>query len=178
MRVLGIDPGLAITGYAVLEWEERRGRGEGNGPVAVLEAGVIRTPADEPLPQRLRTIFDEVEALIAEYRPDALAVEEVFFNRNVTTAMSVSQARGVVLLAGSGIEQIASYTPLEVKRQICGYGRAKKPQMQAMVRRLLKLKELPRPDDAADALAVALCHLLKERSGLRAYAPQGTKRRR
>ncbi len=176
MRVLGIDPGLAITGYAVLEDGDEDGSGDGS--VAVLEAGVIRTPADEPLPQRLRTIFEEVETLIGEYRPDALAVEEVFFNQNVTTAMSVSQARGVVLLAGSRIERIESYTPLEVKRQICGYGRAKKTQMQAMVRRLLKLKELPKPDDAADALAVALCHLLRERSGLRAYALPRARRRR
>ncbi len=162
MRVLGIDPGLAITGYAVLE--------DGQGTAEVLEAGVIRTPSDETLPRRLRTIFEEVAKLVEEYRPDALAVEEVFFNRNVTTAMSVSQARGVVLLAGSAIAHVASYTPLEVKRQICGYGRAKKPQMQSMVRRLLRMKELPKPDDAADALAVALCHLLRERSGLRKYA--------
>lgn len=170
MRVLGIDPGLAITGYAVLE--------DGDGSVEVLEAGVIRTPADEPLPKRLRMIFAEIEKLVEEYHPDALAVEEVFFNQNVTTAMSVSQARGVVLLAGSKVGQIESYTPLEVKRQICGYGRAKKPQVQAMVRRLLKMKELPKPDDAADALAVALCHLLRERSGLRAYALPRTRGQR
>lgn len=172
MRVLGIDPGLAITGYAVLE------DGDASGLVEVLEAGVIRTPADEALPQRLRVIFEEVEKLVEEYHPEALAVEEVFFNRNVTTAMSVSQARGVVLLAGCEIERIASYTPLEVKRQICGYGRAKKSQVQSTVRRLLKMKELPKPDDAADALAVALCHWLRERSGLRAYALPRTRRRR
>jgi crossover junction endodeoxyribonuclease RuvC len=170
MRVLGIDPGVAITGYAVLE--------DGSGRVEVLEAGVIRTPAQEALPRRLRTIFTEVGRLVEEYHPDALAVEEVFFNQNVTTAMSVSQARGVVLLAGSEIEQVESYTPLEVKRQICGYGRAKKPQVQSMVRRLLRMRELPKPDDAADALAVALCHLLRERSGLRAYAPPKGKGRR
>lgn len=173
MRVLGIDPGLAITGYAVLE------DGNGDGSVEVLEAGVIRTPPDEPLPKRLRMIFEELKQLVGEYAPDALAVEEVFFNQNVTTAMSVSQARGVVLLAGAEIGQIESYTPLEVKRQICGYGRAKKPQVQAMVRRLLRMKELPKPDDAADALAVALCHLLRERSGLRAYAlPRARRQRR
>ncbi len=170
MRVLGIDPGLATTGYAVLEAQ--------SGQVRVLEAGVIRTPADEPLPKRLRTIYEDAQRLIEEYSPDALAVEEVFFNQNVTTAMSVSQARGVVLLAGAEADlPCASYTPLEVKRQICGYGRAKKVQMQAMVQRLLRLKALPRPDDAADALAVALCHLLRERSGLRAYAPPRPSRR-
>lgn len=161
MRVLGIDPGLATTGYALLQADppERSSR-----RARVLEAGVIRTPADEPLPKRLRAIYDDVTALIAEYEPEALAVEEVFFNQNVTTAMSVSQARGVVLLAGSELPKVAGYTPLEVKRQICGYGRAKKPQMQAMIQRLLNMKELPRPDDAADALAVALCHLLKEQA--------------
>ncbi len=169
MRVLGIDPGLATTGYAVLEAQ--------SGRVRVLEAGVIRTPADEPLPKRLRAIYEDAQRLIEEYIPDALAVEEVFFNQNVTTAMSVSQARGVVLLAGAKADlPCASYTPLEVKRQICGYGRAKKVQMQAMVQRLLRLKTLPRPDDAADALAVALCHLLRERSGLRAYAPKPSRR--
>ncbi len=163
MRVLGVDPGLATTGYAVLEARGDR--------IRVLEAGVIRTSPEDPLPERLRTIYEDARRLIRDHRPDVLAVEEVFFNQNVTTAMSVSQARGVVLLAGalSGLP-CAPYTPLEVKRQITGYGRARKPQMQAMVQRLLRLNDRPKPDDAADALAVALCHLLRERSGLRAYA--------
>jgi crossover junction endodeoxyribonuclease RuvC len=159
MRVLGIDPGLATTGYAIIQ---------SNGPppqgrMKVLEAGVIRTPPNEPLPKRLRAIYEEVMHIIEEFRPEALAVEEVFFNQNVTTAMTVSQARGVVLLAGADLK-VESYTPLQVKLQITGYGRAKKAQMQAMVQRLLRLKELPRPDDAADALAVALCHLLRASS--------------
>lgn len=158
MRVLGIDPGLAITGYAIVQ-----GDGSSCPSLKVLEAGVIRTPPDDPVPQRLRAIYDEVVCLIEEFRPDSLAVEEVFFSQNAATAMAVSQARGVVLLAGHKLE-VTGYTPLEVKRQICGYGRAKKPQVQAMVQRLLCLKELPKPDDAADALAVALCHLLKHRA--------------
>jgi len=157
MRVLGIDPGLATTGYAIIQ-----DGGSPSGRVRVLEAGVIRTRSDEPLPRRLRALYEEVERLIEEFRPEVLVVEEVFFNQNVTTAMSVSQARGVVLLAGSHLE-VESYTPLQVKRQITGYGRAKKAQIQAMVQRLLRLKELPKPDDAADALAVALCHLLRQR---------------
>lgn len=161
-RVLGIDPGLAITGYAVLQ----ESRSSQPMPLRVLEAGVIRTPPEDSTSKRLKSIYDEVARLIDEFKPEALAVEQLFFNQNVTTAMAVSQARGVVLLAGHQLE-VESYTPLEVKRQICGYGRAKKPQIQAMVQRLLGLKELPKPDDAADALAIALCHLLRHRSRLR-----------
>ncbi len=159
MRVLGIDPGLAITGYALVQ----EGNSSQKTRLKVLEAGVIRTSPENPVPHRLKSIYDEVVNLIEEFQPKAAAVEQLFFNRNVTTAMAVSQARGVVLLAAHRLD-VESYTPLEVKRQICGYGRAKKPQIQAMVQRLLGLKELPKPDDAADALAVALCHLLKRRS--------------
>ena len=159
MIVLGIDPGLATTGYALIKAEDR-------GPHhRVLEAGVLRTPAADNVPQRLRTIYDDVCGLIDEHGPDAMAVEEVFFNKNVSSAISVSQARGVVLLAGADLD-VAEYTPLAIKRQICGHGRAQKGQIQAMVQRLLHLKELPKPDDAADALAVGLCHLLAQRSGL------------
>lgn len=161
MRVLGIDPGLATSGYAIIQ----EGRPSQLNQWRVLEAGVIRTPPEDPIPQRLKSIYDEVTRLIEEFQPEALAVEQLFFAQNVTTAMAVSQARGVVLLAAHRIE-VESYTPLEVKRQICGYGRAKKPQIQAMVQRLLGLRELPQPDDAADALAVALCHLLRHRSKL------------
>ena len=135
---------------------------------------VIRTPPEDPIPQRLKSIYDEVVRLIEEYQPKALAVEQLFFNQNVTTAMVVSQARGVVLLAAHCLE-VESYTPLEIKHQISGYGRAKKPQIQAMVQRLLGLKELPKPDDAADALAVALCYLLRHRSKLSSL--QALKRR-
>jgi len=165
MIVLGIDPGLATTGYALIASEPPSSR------YRVLEAGVLRTPSHEPVPVRLQTIHDDVRHLITDHEPDAMAVEDVFFNKNVSSAISVSQARGVVLLAGADLA-VENYTPLAIKRQICGHGRAPKHQIQAMVQRLLSLKERPKPDDAADALAVALCHLLSQRSGLsRARAP-------
>jgi len=160
MIVLGIDPGLATTGYALVESTGAHDRHR------VLEAGVLRTPADDPVPERLRAIYDDVRQLIDEHKPCAMAVEEVFFNKNVSSAISVSQARGVILLAGADLE-VEGYSPLEVKRQICGHGRAQKAQVQAMAQRLLNLKELPKPDDAADALAVAVCHLLAQQSVLR-----------
>ncbi|HEY68913.1 MAG: crossover junction endodeoxyribonuclease RuvC [Chloroflexi bacterium] len=152
MRVLGIDPGTAITGYGVVE--------EVGGDLRPLTFGVIRTPADRPLPVRLRTIYQAVKALVTEWEPAAAAVEELFFSSNVRTAMSVGQARGVVLLAlaDAGLT-VAEYTPLAVKQAVTGYGNADKAQMQEMVRLLLGLAEVPRPDDAADALAVAICHL-------------------
>lgn len=159
MRVLGIDPGLATTGYAVLESGDRR--------FHVLEAGVIRTPADTPLPQRLYTLYEETRHLLREYAPDALAIEELFFAQNRTTAMAVAQARGVVLLAAHDLADLKGYTPLQVKLRIAGYGRAKKPQIQKMMKQLLRLKEIPKPDDAADALAVALCYLLEARGAVR-----------
>ncbi len=159
MRVLGIDPGLATTGYAVLEFSN------GRFP-RVLEAGVIRTPADTPLPQRLHTLYEDTRRLLKEYKPDALAIEELFFAQNRTTAMAVAQARGIVLLAAHKIVT-KSYTPLQIKLRIAGYGRAKKPQIQKMMKQLLKLKEIPKPDDAADALAVALCYVLEARSALK-----------
>ena len=152
MRVLGLDPGIAITGYGVVE--------EAEGELKPLVFGVIRTPADKPLPVRLQTIYRAVQALATRWQPDAAAVEELFFSRNVRTAMSVGQARGVVLLAlaDAGLE-VAEYTPLAVKQAVTGYGNADKVQMQEMMRLLLGLADVPRPDDAADALAVAICHL-------------------
>jgi crossover junction endodeoxyribonuclease RuvC len=159
MRVLGVDPGLATTGYAVLESEGRS--------VRVLEAGVIRTPADTPLPQRLHTLYEDTRRLLKEYQPDALAIEELFFAQNRTTAMAVAQARGVVLLAAHNLSATKGYTPLQIKLRIAGYGRAKKPQMQKMMKQLLRLKEIPKPDDAADALAVALCYVLEAHSPLK-----------
>lgn len=154
MRVLGIDPGLATTGYALVECERAP---------RVVEVGVIRTLADEPLSARLHTLYSDVRRVIAEYRPEVLAIEELFFSQNRTTAMAVAQARGVVLLAAHGLT-ITSYTPLQIKLRIAGYGHAKKPQIQKMIQRWLHLKELPQPDDAADALAVALCYILETRS--------------
>ncbi len=152
MRVLGIDPGTATTGYGVVEETE-----EGTQALAY---GVVTTPAGQPLPHRLRTIYRELTRLVAEWQPDAAAVEEIYFSVNVRTAMSVGQARGVVLLAlaDAGLP-IEEYSPLTVKQALTGYGRADKHQMQEMTRLLLGLDETPHPDDAADALAVAICHL-------------------
>jgi crossover junction endodeoxyribonuclease RuvC len=152
MRVLGIDPGTAITGYGVVE--------EMQGDVRSLAFGVIRTPASQSLPVRLQSIYREVRDLATKWEPSTAAVEELFFSSNVRTAMSVGQARGVTLLAlaDAGLE-VAEYTPLVIKQAVTGYGRAGKMQMQEMVRLLLGLEEVPRPDDAADALAVAICHL-------------------
>ena len=156
MRALGIDPGTAITGFAVVR-EER--------DVYTLETcGVITTAAGEPMPRRLHQIYSELAGLISEQRPDAVAVEELFFNKNVRTAIAVGQARGIVLLAAAAADiQVYEYTPLQVKQAVVGYGRADKRQVQEMVRLLLGLEAAPTPDDAADAVAVALCHLQSAR---------------
>ena len=152
MLVLGIDPGTATTGYGLV-------RDVDSGP-EVVAYGVILTPAGAAMPQRLVTIFHELKKLIALHRPDSGAVEKLFFARNVSTAMTVGQARGVALLAlaEAGIE-VGEYNPRDVKQAVAGYGAADKPQMQGMVKAILNLAEIPRPDDAADALAVAICHL-------------------
>jgi crossover junction endodeoxyribonuclease RuvC len=152
MRVLGIDPGTAITGYGVV--------GEVQGELQPLAFGVIKTPADQPLPRRLQLIYRAISDLAEEWKPTAAAVEELFFSRNVRTAMSVGQARGVALLAlaDAGLD-VAEYTPLAIKQAVTGYGNADKAQIQEMVRLLLRLEKVPHPDDAADALAVAICHL-------------------
>jgi len=150
--VLGIDPGTAITGYGLVH--------ENDEGLALVECGVITTPADQPLPQRLQTIYRGLAAIIGQHRPDQVAVEELFFSRNVRTALSVGQARGVVLLAAAeaGLP-LHEYKPLEVKQTVAGYGGADKRQVQEMVRLLLRLEEIPEPDDAADAVAVAVCHI-------------------
>jgi crossover junction endodeoxyribonuclease RuvC len=152
MLVLGIDPGTATTGYGLVREAE-------TGPVLVAY-GTIQTPAGAPMPDRLRTIYHELKQLIALHGPDSAAVEKLFFQRNVSTAMSVGQARGVALLAlaEAGVS-VGEYTPRDVKQAVAGYGGADKHQMQQMVRAILHLTEAPRPDDAADALAVAICHL-------------------
>lgn len=152
MRVLGVDPGTALTGYAVIEEEGRALR--------ALTIDVIRTDAHTPLPQRLRLIYRALRDVIERYRPDAAAVEALFFSRNVRTAMAVGQARGVVLLALAEADlPIAEYTPLVIKQTLTGYGGADKAQMQEMIRLLLQLPTRPTPDDAADAAAVAICYL-------------------
>jgi len=152
VRTLGIDPGTAITGYGFVE-----GRGD---RLTLVECGVMTTAAGTPLPRRLQDIYSGLTQLIQTHKPDDAAVEEIFFSRNARTALAVGHARGVVLLALSmqGIP-VFEYTPLQVKQSVTGYGRADKAQVQSMVRVLLGLDVIPQPDDAADALAVAICHL-------------------
>jgi crossover junction endodeoxyribonuclease RuvC len=152
MIVLGIDPGTAHTGFGVVA--RRRGR------FVALDGGVIETAAGLPLERRLSVIFDRLEGLLDEHGPTALAVEELYFGANVRTAFAVGQARGVVLLAaGRRGLPCAGYTPQQIKNAVCGSGRADKAQVQRMVQAVLALPELPSPDHAADALAVAVCHL-------------------
>lgn len=149
---LGIDPGTAIMGYGLVTQE--------GADLVAVAYGSLTTQAKVPPAERLRSLYDDLTALIAVYHPDAVAVEELFFNQNVRTALAVGQARGVVLLcaAQAGLA-VAEYTPLQVKGAVVGYGRATKDQVGHMVRTLLRLRETPRPDDTADALAVAICHV-------------------
>ena len=151
MRILGIDPGVAIVGFGVIDTERGSNR--------LVKCGIISTPAHTPLSSRLNSIYMDLMELIATFHPDAIAIEELFFNTNITTGISVAQARGVILLAcyQSGVP-VYEYTPLQVKQAVCGYGRAEKKQVMDMVRRILNLQDVPRPDDAADAVAIALCH--------------------
>ena len=152
MLVLGIDPGTAITGYGLVR-DTRDG-------LQVVDYGVLLTPKDLPLHQRLFQLHTELTKIILLHHPDAGAVEKLFFQRNVTTAMSVGHARGVVFLAmAQACMPVAEYTPMQVKEAVAGYGGAEKRQIQEMVRVLLGLDDIPKPDDAADALAVAICHL-------------------
>ena len=153
MLVLGIDPGTAITGYGLVREDD-----EGN--LAVVEFGVIRTPSGDTMPQRLRQIYAQLQEIISLHRPDAGAVEKLFFQSNVKTAISVGQARGVILLTLAEKDiSIAEYNPMEIKQAVVGYGSADKQQVQHMIQALLNLEDIPKPDDAADALAVAICHL-------------------
>jgi len=150
MRILGIDPGTGILGFGIVDYE--------NNKLLLVDAGVIRTPVHHPDAERLLIIYDELKQLIEEFKPDQMAVEKLFFARNVTTAMTVAQARGVVLLLGQQHKLgLHEFTPLQIKQSVTGYGKADKKQMQEMVRVLLQLKEIPKPDDAADALATAIC---------------------
>ena len=151
MIVLGIDPGTAIMGYGVVEYR--------NSKHKALAYGTIRTSKDEKTEERLKLLFQGVNRLLDEHRPDVMAVEELFFNRNTTNAISVGQARGVALLAAGLREMpVGEYTPLQVKQAVVGYGRAEKHQVQFMIKRILGLEETPKPDDAADALAIAICY--------------------
>jgi crossover junction endodeoxyribonuclease RuvC len=149
--ILGLDPGTARMGYGIVLQRGNR--------LSALDFGIISSPSGEPAHHRLSQVFDEVAGLLERHRPDAAAVESLFFNVNVRTALSVGQARGVALLACSKAEcALFEYTPQQVKQAVAGYGRADKRQVQEMVRVLLGLPEIPRPDDAADALGVAICH--------------------
>ena len=151
MRILGVDPGIATVGFAVLDAEKRSQR--------LLTCGVITTPAKTQLSSRLDQIYRDLNELIAQFHPEAMAVEELFFNTNITTGIAVAHGRGVILLAceNAGVK-IFEYTPLQVKQSVVGYGRAEKSQVMDMVRRICRLKAVPKPDDAADAVAIALCH--------------------
>lgn len=156
MVILGIDPGIAIMGYGLIKLEANR--------IHVIENGVITTSSTTPTPQRLKLLYDNLEKIIDEFKPDEFAIEELFFNQNVKTAITVGHARGVQILCAQDKNiPIYEYTPLQIKQAITGYGRASKKQMQLTVATLLNLKEIPKPDDAADALAVALCHSLSQR---------------
>ena len=151
MVILGIDPGYAIVGYGVIEKNVK-------GQVRVIDYGVINTPKDVKFPTRLTIIQDALNSLIDKYKPDAVAVEELFFNQNITTGIAVAEARGVILCTvAKRIEKLFEFTPMEIKLAITGFGKADKKQMQYMTRTILGLKSDPKPDDAADALAVALC---------------------
>lgn len=153
MLVIGIDPGTATTGYGFV-------RENKDGSLLVVDYGVILTPAHDSMPKRLRKLYSDLKEIINLHRPEIGAVEKLFFQRNVRTAISVGQARGVTLLALAEADlPVYEYTPLEIKQSVTGYGAADKNQVQQMVKALLELEQLPKPDDAADALAVAICHL-------------------
>lgn len=151
MRIIGIDPGYAIIGFGVLDYDGHS--------FEIVGFGAITTPADAPFSQRLKMIYDDMSQILDKYKPDQMGIEKLFFNTNETTAIAVAQARGVTLLPAiqRGIE-ISEYTPLQVKMSITGYGRAEKKQVQEMTRQMLGLSKVPKPDDTADALGIAITH--------------------
>ena len=151
MRVLGIDPGIATIGFGVVETEKNRHK--------LIKCGVISTPAHTSLSSRLEQIYDDMLSVLELFQPDAVSIEELFFNTNITTGIAVAHGRGVILLAcrKAGV-QVFEYTPLQVKQSVVGYGRAEKRQVMDMVKRLCQLPAAPKPDDAADAVALAICH--------------------
>ena len=156
MRIIGIDPGTGILGFGVIDVI--------GGKMKLVDAGVVTTPAHTPLDVRLEDIFDSLSEVIAATKPEVMSIEKLFFAQNVTTAMSVSHARGVAMLAGrKGSMPIAEYTPLQIKQTVTGYGKADKKQVQEMVRIQLGLEKVPQPDDCADALAAAITHYLMTR---------------
>lgn len=151
MRILGIDPGIALTGFGIVEKEGVR--------IKAGRYGHISTESGTPVPDRLKILYDDMVNIVQEYRPEVMVVEELFFNKNAKTAIIAAQARGVIILSAvnNGVK-VEEYTPLQVKQAVIGYGRASKQQVQFMVKELLRLKEVPKPDDTADALAIAICH--------------------
>ncbi len=165
MVILGIDPGLAIVGYGIIEYHNMRFK--------TLAYGAITTPAHTPVEKRLFKIHSELDALIKKHRPDEIAVEELFFNTNITTGITVAEARGVVLLAAAqnGLE-VNEYTPLQVKQSVVGYGKAEKNQVILMVKTLLGLEKAPKLDDTCDALAIAICHAHTGKSRLKSFYNQ------
>lgn len=152
MRILGIDPGTAIVGYSIVDYED--------GKISLIDYGCIYTEKQDDMSLRLEQIYNKLETLINLYKPDHMAIEELFFFKNQKTIITVAQARGVILLKAkiSGME-VFSYTPLQVKTSMTGYGRATKKQVQEMIKLILKLDEIPKPDDAADAIAIAINHI-------------------
>lgn len=164
MRILGIDPGVAIVGFGLIESDR--------GGLRMLQYGTITTPAGEPLATRLAQISRDMGELIDAFKPDEISIEELFFSKNITTGIAVAHARGVILCAAENRKlPIYEYTPMQVKQAVVGYGLADKKQVMDMTRRLLRLKAVPRPDDAADALAIALCHARSATSLLRRQDP-------
>lgn len=151
MRILGIDPGYAILGYGIVDFD--------NNHFKVIDYGAITTDKDQPMPERLKELYSGISSIIDLYRPDMAAVEELFFNKNVKTAILVAQARGAVITAITNKDiELFEYTPLQIKQALVGYGRAEKNQVQQMVKIILNLDKVPKPDDVADALAVAVTH--------------------
>lgn len=151
MRILGIDPGYAIVGYGIIDYSSSK--------FSVVSYGAITTTPNTPFSKRLKSIYDDMQFLIKKYKPDDLAIEKLYFNTNTTTAIDVAQARGTIILsAENGGLNISEYTPLQVKQSVTGYGRAEKHQVMEMIKSLLNLKSVPKPDDTADALALAVCH--------------------
>ena len=151
MVILGIDPGVATIGFGIIRAER--------GKNTLIQYGVITTPPGIPLSERLLQISNDMEQLLETFKPDEMAVEELFFTKNITTGISVAHGRGVILLAAEKMGvPVFEYTPMQVKQSVVGYGKAEKKQVMLMTQRLLNMKEIPRPDDAADALAIAICH--------------------
>ena len=166
MIILGIDPGYAIVGWGVLDYS--------NNHFKVLGYGAITTKAGTPFNQRLELIYRELDLIMTKYKPDVMAIEKLFYNTNAKTVIDVAQARGVIVLTAQLHSlEIAEYTPLQVKQSVVGYGRAEKPQVMEMTRRLLALESVPKPDDTADALAIALCHIQARGTALRKIITKG-----